>query len=230
VARLALRLIEPASSLQEPEARLNARLLAALLLALAGLAFIGALAISSMADSAGVAALLLGATIPLLGIYVLSRTRHYQWAAALSILLTSLMPYLTLALAAPRLTPEQVFLALSLLFLPVVLASLFFTARITAICAALINLSLLLIPVFIPSVDRTVVNMALGLILTVSILVVVLVDHRERIERARQTALAESEARYRRLADNALDIIYRYDVIPQDRLTYINPAVSDGDG
>jgi PAS domain S-box-containing protein len=67
--------------------------------------------------------------------------------------------------------------------------------------------------------------MALGLILTVSILVVVLMDHHERIERARQAALADSEARYRRLTDNALDIIYRYDFAPQPRLAYINPAV-----
>lgn len=227
MTRLALRLVEPASSLYESEARLNARLLAALLLALSFMVVIGALVISSIAVPAGAAALLWGATIPLLGLYVLSRTRYYKWAAALSILLFSLIPYITLAMAAPRLTPEQLLFSLSLLFLPVVLASLFFTARITAICAALINLSLLLIPVFIPSVDRTVVNTALGLVLTVSVLIVVLMDHRERIERARQAALAESEARYRRLADNALDIIYRYNVVPQDRLAYINPAVSD---
>jgi PAS domain S-box-containing protein len=226
VARLALRLVEPASSVQEPEARLNARLLAALLLALAGMELVGALVISSMADPAGAAALLWGATIPLLGIYVLSRTRYYKWAAALSILLFSLIPYITLAMAAPRLTPEQLFFSLSLLILPVVLASLFFTTRITVICAALINLSLLLIPVFIPTVDRTVVDTALGLILTASALIIVLMAHRERIERARQAALAESEARYRRLADNALDIIYLYNFVPQRRLAYINPAVN----
>jgi two-component system cell cycle sensor histidine kinase/response regulator CckA len=37
-------------------------------------------------------------------------------------------------------------------------------------------------------------------------------------------ALRESEARYRRLADNAQDIIYRYELIPQRRFTYISPA------
>ncbi|GEM_PF-2014344 len=230
MARLALRLVEPASSLQDPEARLNARLLAALLLALAGMELVGALAISSMTDPAGAAAVLWGATVPLLGIYVLSRTRYYKWAAALSILFSSLMPYLTLALAAPRLTPEQLFLALSLLFLPIVLASLFFTARITAICATLIDLSLLLIPVFIPSIDRTVVNTALGLVLTVSALVVVLMYHRRQIERLRQATLVESEARYRRLTENAQDIIYRFDFVPQRRITYINPAVNDALG
>ena len=50
--------------------------------------------------------------------------------------------------------------------------------------------------------------------------------HRERIERSRQAALGESEARYRRLAENAQDIIYRYDFVPQRRIAYVNPAVS----
>ncbi|HTP10304.1 MAG TPA: ATP-binding protein [Anaerolineae bacterium] len=227
IVSTALRLVEPASSLQEPEARLNARLLATLLLALAGMHFIGALLVSSMAGPAGEVALLCGATSALLSIYVLSRTKYYKWAAALSILLTSLLPYLTLALAASWLTPEQLFFSLSMLFMPIVLANLFFTVRITAICAGLINLSLLLLPLFIPSIDWTVANAALGLILTVSVLVIVLMNHRERIERARQAALAESEARYRRLADNALDVIYRHNFVPEDRFTYINPAVSD---
>lgn len=37
--------------------------------------------------------------------------------------------------------------------------------------------------------------------------------------------LAESEARYRRLAINAPDIIFRYEISPEMKLTYINPAV-----
>jgi PAS domain S-box-containing protein len=36
-----------------------------------------------------------------------------------------------------------------------------------------------------------------------------------------------SEARYRRLADKARDIIFRYDLVPEMRLTYINPVVEE---
>ena len=42
-----------------------------------------------------------------------------------------------------------------------------------------------------------------------------------------EEALRESEARYRRLTENARDIIFRYSLVPEMRLTYINPAVQE---
>ncbi len=44
-------------------------------------------------------------------------------------------------------------------------------------------------------------------------------------QRRSERRAVESEARYERLADNAPDIIFRYDFLPTARLTYINPAV-----
>jgi len=227
VTRLALRLVEPASSLHEPEARLNARLLAALSLALVCLEFLGAFVILIMAYPTSTSWLLWGTAVPLLGAYALSRTRYYKWAAVLDIFIFSLIPYLTIMIAVPALRSDLVFLSLAWLSLPILLTSLFFPARITAAYAGLISLSLVLLLVLIPGIDRTVVTTALGLILTVSSLIVVLMYHREQIERSRQAALVESEARYRRLADNALDIIYRFNFVPQRHIAYINPAASD---
>lgn len=40
-------------------------------------------------------------------------------------------------------------------------------------------------------------------------------------------ALEESEEKYRRITENAQDIIFRYDLIPYMRLTYINKAVAN---
>lgn len=46
------------------------------------------------------------------------------------------------------------------------------------------------------------------------------------IERKRiETALRESEGRFRRLAEHAPDIIYRYEIKPQRRYSYVSPGV-----
>ncbi len=226
MAGLGPRLIEPASSVQGLEARLNARLLAVLLLAVIGMELVGTLVIAITIYRTRAVLLLLVAVIPLLAAYALSRTTHYRLGAALSIIVFSLIPYITLAVVAGALTSDLVFLSLTWLSLPVLLVGLFFSLRTTAISALLINLSIALVPVLVPNVDRARVNTALGLVFTVSALSMMLMHHRERIERSRQAALGESEARYRRLAENAQDIIYRYDFTPQRRITYVNPAVS----
>ena len=42
-----------------------------------------------------------------------------------------------------------------------------------------------------------------------------------------EISLLESEARFRRLADNAKDVIYRYRLFPSAEIEYINPAIVD---
>ena len=43
--------------------------------------------------------------------------------------------------------------------------------------------------------------------------------------RAAEATRRESDARYRRLAENATDLIYRYEMLPERRWSYVNPAV-----
>ncbi|MBI3974289.1 MAG: GAF domain-containing protein [Chloroflexi bacterium] len=50
---------------------------------------------------------------------------------------------------------------------------------------------------------------------------------RDDIERPRvDQACRESDARFRRLAENSPDIIYHYELVPKRRFTYINPATT----
>ena len=55
---------------------------------------------------------------------------------------------------------------------------------------------------------------------------VVLVFRDVSAERANQRALRESENRFRRLAENAPDIIYRYEFAPVRRFSYVSPAAT----
>jgi PAS domain S-box-containing protein len=55
----------------------------------------------------------------------------------------------------------------------------------------------------------------------------VLEEHGIRLaQKETENALRESEARFRRLADNAEDVIYRYSLFPIQGLEYISPAIT----
>ena len=55
----------------------------------------------------------------------------------------------------------------------------------------------------------------------------VLEEHGVRLaQKETENALRESEARFRRLADNAEDVIYRYSLFPIQGLEYVSPAIT----
>ena len=44
--------------------------------------------------------------------------------------------------------------------------------------------------------------------------------------REAERALLESEERFRRIAENAQDLIYRYELVPEPKFSYVNPAAT----
>ena len=72
--------------------------------------------------------------------------------------------------------------------------------------------------------------LALGLVISIFALLLARTE-KKTLEKARKLSrkltrsLQESEERFRRLAENAADIIYRYDFVPERRFTYVNNVV-----
>lgn len=200
-------LIEPSSSVVEPERRLQARLLMAILLVLLILDFF-ALILSlfdlftksgeSKTVTAGSLWITLSTVLVLAVDYGLSRTRHYPLAAGLAVgtLLSA-----TFAAVIPN---PQDLRATSFLILGGLVGSLFFSVRATAIVFFITFIGLLLLPVFVPGFSNSKdLNAPLFFILTVGGLVVMAASLRQRyldqIDSQTQQ-LVTSEAQLRELS------------------------------
>lgn len=200
VQRLWSLLIAPASQLAAVE-RLQAKLLTALTIAIM-LLVIGAFGAATLAGgnhpwatSNGTIALVLGG-IPLLFVYVLSRTRHYKLAAWGLILVTGL---LFLAIAWPDQSPNDIHL-LVYMVVPLLLSSIFLPFRGTVLLGIGILIALLGYQVWVPEARLSWAwDSPLNFVLVVVVLILVIVYHRDQLELVRQTKITESEKRYRRI-------------------------------
>ena len=198
-------LIEPSASIVEPERRLTARLLMAMLLILIILGLLSLTlsqfgfytdpgepeSVRSVFDWITLVALLLLAVV-----YGLSRSMHYPLATALAVG-TVLSATFVLVIVNPK-NPQFLFF----LILGGLVGSLFLSARATAIVFVITFIGLLLLPTFVPGFSALNHENALFFILTVGGLVVMAATLRQRyLEQIDQQThqLIESEARLREL-------------------------------
>jgi diguanylate cyclase (GGDEF)-like protein len=177
-------LIEPSPSVVEPERRLQARLLMAILLVLLILDFFSLIlslfdVFTKSGESKAVTAMsfwiTLSAFLVLAVDYSLSRTIHYRLAAGLAVgtLLSA-----TFAAVIPN---PQDLRATSFLILGGLVGSLFLSVRATAIVFFITFIGLLLLPVFVPGFSASKdLNAPLLFILTVGGLVVMATNLRQR--------------------------------------------------
>lgn len=199
-------LIEPSASVVDPEDRLQARLLMALLLILILigtlsmiLALFGVFSHPGDPETVGLRNLWITATATLviaIG-YGLSRTVHYPIAASL-VVMTVLVATFAVAIFNPQNPQYHYFLVIG-----GVLGSLFLSARMTMIIFAVTLLGMLFPPVFLEGTSFSRYLNALVFVLTVGGLVVmasILRQHYlERIHWQTQQ-LVESEAKQRELS------------------------------
>lgn len=200
-------LIEPSPAIVEPERRLQARLLMAILLVLLILDFSSLIlslfdVFTKSGEAKAVTAMsfwiTLSAFLVLAVDYGLSRTIHYRLAAGLAVgtLLSA-----TFAAVIPN---PQDLRATSFLILGGLVGSLFLSVRATAIVFFITFIGLLLLPVFVPGFSTSKdLNAPLLFILTVGGLVVIATVLRQRyIDQIdwQTKQLVQSEARLRELS------------------------------
>jgi len=199
-------LIEPSASIVEPERRLQARLLMAMLLVLIILGLFsltlsqfGAYTKPGEPKSVGaVFDLITLAAVLLLAVeYGLSRSRHFPLATALAV-----GTVLSATFVAVIVNPNNLQF-LFFLILGGLLGSLFLSARATAIVFVVTFIGLLLLPTFVPVFSTSNHANALFFILAVGGLVVMAATLRQRyLDQLdwRTQQLVESEARLRELS------------------------------
>ncbi len=219
MVRLVLGLTRPDDSVPQRERR-SARLLAAMLMALAGIGLTLGLGGSLVID--GQSALedddfliTAGLVIALLFGWRYSRTYHYRRVAALIVLVLDLG---LLGISLPISDSDDLKLQVYLI-VPVLLCSMWFSWRWTAALAGFNVLVLLPVPFVFEGV--TAGDLWIGYLVGVSSLVILVAHQLGQIDQARQTELIEARERYRRLIEYAPVTIA---VMQEGRVVYVNPA------
>lgn len=212
-------LTQPSAGLRNSESRRRARLLAALLV-LQIIVSVPVYGSRHLFDDSyqSIANYVLGAFILLLIAYVLSRTVYYIWGSALYIGAIFITVF-AIMLNNPTTNPDRV---LGFLVLVVLLSSLLFSVKATAISAAASIIGILLLPLLVT--DMAELYAPLGFTTIMSVLIFVAsVIRRYDVEQMKlqSLALSESEQRYRSLMDASSEAIMIFD---EGRLLDANSA------
>ncbi|HXV97246.1 MAG TPA: PAS domain S-box protein, partial [Anaerolineae bacterium] len=213
------KLTEPVASIQDVELRRKAHLLSMFLLII--IMLMALITITRLIIIPGyiehspqiVGFILLGST------YALSRTRHYQAAAALSVSIFPMVAFVIIVnQSSPNPTATLFFLILALL-----MGSILLSIKGTAILGLANVLIILLLPQFAPTAFPNFGSIITILVANLSaiVLAVIAMVHRNQVERDRQAALAESENKYRLLLEQAADGIFIAD--STGHYTMVNP-------
>lgn len=142
--------------------------------------------------------------IPTLTIYALSRTRHFMLGAWLSIALLSAGIF-TVSFVIGGFDIQ----ILVYLLVPVLLCSFFFSLTLATALYIGFNICFALVPLLIPTVTYSeLIDGAWGLFLIVGVIILVTRRYRNMLEQDRNSALEQSEARYRLVSELTSDYAY----------------------
>ena len=213
-------LTEPVATLQASEHRRQARLLASLLVILIPLGLLSiTVQLLIVPNFLATFLIVLGGLIVLTLAYLLSRTKYYRLGAVLVSIIPTVVCITTLLIM-----PTDV-MAFGYLLIGVLLSSMFLSIRSTALVVTVNIGAVLLLPIFTLALTfGDVIGGPAIFLLIVSVLILSAAYHRNLIEQDRRDELAESEAKWRSLVQNAPDIIMTVD--RDYTIQYINRPIS----
>ena len=198
-------LTEPlASSLPPEKYRRSAPLLAAFLLVLVGATFVS---VGTSLVTGGVQPIIVVAFVVFSIAYLLSRTRHYLLAAALTVTMLAIPSFVSVLLD-PDVSEYLIPPRLVWLVLPILLSSLLFNIRGTLVVGGGILVGVLLLPLLNSQLSFQSVGGTLGLVVTTSALVTSFIYYRNLLQEDRQAELRASEQRYRALFERTSDAVF----------------------
>jgi PAS domain S-box-containing protein len=221
--RIGRWLTEPSAAIQDRESRRQARLLVTMLLALF-LLVAGAIFVSEVMAQGREAPrdrnvlLSTAALAPIMGFYLLSRTRHYVWIGYAVVGLISVLVFLA---AVPDGNPDSVNL-LVYLVIPVVLSSVLLPYRATIILIALQSVGVLAFPL-VAGMASELYGLA-TFVFFVSVMMLLGTRHVVLAEKERRADLAESERRYQTLFEEIDDVVLVHDL--EGNILDVNEAAS----
>lgn len=151
--------------------------------------------------------------------YLLNRRGHYLSATTLSLAILSVSILLSTTLGTGAVNSRYLFVIL----MPVVLGSMLLSIRGTLILAGANLAGMLVLTAVSARITISTAAAPLGFFITMSVLILLSMHHRSRMEQERQTELMQKEEIYRSLVENVNEVIFNLN--PEGYFTYISPAV-----
>ena len=187
------RLVEPLAAITEPVERRQARLVSTMLFVLALSMMTGVVYMRFFSPNPAVAFVLAGADIIVWITYILSRTRHYQLAALISLIVLALIPILNIGLITDY-SSDSLLVLLIWNILTILLSSAITSARNTVRFVIFNILTISLFPVFVPTISF--INIALPLLFNVvtSVTIAIFTQHRNLMERDRLLEVSQAKS------------------------------------
>lgn len=184
------RLVEPVATISEASERRRARMISAILLSTTlSMLMVGVYFwFFSLTPSA--AFVFVGANIVLGTLYLLSRTRYYQLSGILSLFDMCIIPILVVGLSN-EFNLDGIFIFLISNTLTILISSAIISIRKTTLFAMIDFLTILLIPIIIPSSSFILVALTLLSNIVISIAILVFAQHRNLVEKDRLMEMAQ---------------------------------------